>query len=107
MNVIIVETGTGRAKLSNKACLKNVKSSEIDKHKGLKLITYRVNITTDAGFGIPGAFIITNCDKQKIFLQSASFHVDGSQKIHFDCNSWVYPVRDTQIGIIFFSNTVS
>lgn len=97
-------TGTGRGKLTEKVSLKNGKSKKDERAKS---ITYRVKIRVKMEFGIPGALAITNKHKSKFFLWSASFQVWGSWSVHFDCNSWVYPVKRTNTHRIFFSNTVS
>ncbi|PKI55323.1 hypothetical protein CRG98_024339 [Punica granatum] len=92
---------TSRGKLSKEVRLKHGRSK---KDKGLKTVTYRVKIRVDTEFGIPGALVINNKHKNKFFLQSASFQVPSGRTIHFDCNSWVYPVKKTNADRIFFSN---
>ncbi|KAI3418270.1 Lipoxygenase [Psidium guajava] len=96
-----VDPDTGKGKLSKKAILRHVKST---KDKGLSITIYSVKFKVEAEFGIPGAFLITNKHKHKFFLQSATFEVLSVKIIHFDCQSWVYPIRRTKTDRIFFSN---
>lgn len=77
------------------------------KHSGVKITTFDIKFHVTTDFGIPGAFAITNKHKHKFFLQSATLEVSGYISIHFDCNSWVYPVHRTKTDRLFFSNTVS
>ncbi|XP_030547739.2 linoleate 9S-lipoxygenase 6-like isoform X1 [Rhodamnia argentea] len=97
-----VDPDTGKGKLSKKAILRHVKTT---KDKGLNITVYSVKFKVEAEFGIPGAFLITNEHKHKFFLQSATFEVSSVEIIHFDCQSWVYPIRRTKTDRIFFSNT--
>ncbi|KAK9282511.1 hypothetical protein L1049_005431 [Liquidambar formosana] len=97
------DPNTNKGKLSERACLKNGKSN---KHNGTKIITYQLKFNVEPDFGIPGAFVINSQHKHKFFLQSVALEVpDHPQIIHFDCNSWVYPVRKTKVDRLFFSNT--
>ena len=97
-------TETGKGKLSEKANLNYGKSSV---RNGEKIITYKIKFQVEQEFGIPGAILIKNKDKHRFFLQSASLSIPNNQTIQFDCNSWVYPVKQTGADRVFFSNTVS
>ncbi|KAL3725032.1 hypothetical protein ACJRO7_030100 [Eucalyptus globulus] len=96
------DPNTGKGKLSKKASLRHVKTT---KDKGLNIIMYSVKFNVEAEFGILGAFLITNGHKHKFFLQSTTFEVSSVEIIHFDCQSWVYPIRRTKTDRIFFSNS--
>lgn len=96
--------GTGRGKLSNRAYLKHGKSK---KQGGTKSITYHTIIHIEPDFGNPGAFLITNKHKHRFFLESATLEVQENQIFHFNCRSWVYPIRKTKSDRLFFSNHVS
>ncbi|KAJ8748171.1 hypothetical protein K2173_000579 [Erythroxylum novogranatense] len=98
----VVEPNTGKGKLSGKAYFKCGKSV---KHDGIKTTTYKVKLSVDAEFEIPGAILVTNEHKHEFFLQSAVLAAPDSQIIHFDCRSWIYPTKKTKSSRIFFSIT--
>ncbi|XP_058196669.1 probable linoleate 9S-lipoxygenase 7 isoform X2 [Rhododendron vialii] len=97
-----VDPKTGKGKMSEMAELRHGKTT---KHSGVKITTFDIKFLVTADFGIPGAFAITNKHKHKFFLQSATLKVSDYIIIHFDCNSWVYPVHRTKTNRLFFSNT--
>ncbi|KAG5514887.1 hypothetical protein RHGRI_036064 [Rhododendron griersonianum] len=97
-----VDPNTGKGKMSEMAKLRHGKTT---KHSGVKITTFDIKFHVTTDFGIPGAFAITNKHKHKFFLQSATLEVSGYISIHFDCNSWVYPVHRTKTDRLFFSNT--
>lgn len=100
------KTGTGKGKLSKKAKLEEWRSKK--KNDGSRISSYKIKLKVEKWFGIPGAFLITNKHKHKFFLGSAFLQISNhSQIIHFDCNSWVYPINLNASLNIFFSNTVS
>lgn len=74
---------------------------------GAKVMRYLLEFKVEPDFGTPGALVIKNELKHKFFLQSASFQVYYNQIVHFECNSWIYPISLTKQDRIFFSNTVS
>ncbi|XP_049414170.1 probable linoleate 9S-lipoxygenase 5 [Solanum stenotomum] len=56
-------------------------------------------------FGVPGAFIINNFHLNEFFLKSLTLEdVPNHGKIHFVCNSWVYPSFRYKSDRIFFAN---
>ncbi|XP_060219154.1 probable linoleate 9S-lipoxygenase 5 [Lycium barbarum] len=56
-------------------------------------------------FGVPGAFIIKNLHLSEFFLKSLTLEdVPNYGKIHFVCNSWVYPAFRYKSDRIFFAN---
>uniref|UniRef100_M1CAP4 Lipoxygenase n=1 Tax=Solanum tuberosum TaxID=4113 RepID=M1CAP4_SOLTU len=56
-------------------------------------------------FGVPGAFIINNFHLNEFFLKSLTLeHVPNHGKIHFICNSWIYPASKYKSDRIFFAN---
>ncbi|KAK6804963.1 hypothetical protein RDI58_002747 [Solanum bulbocastanum] len=56
-------------------------------------------------FGVPGAFIIKNFHLNEFFLKSLTLEeVPNHGKIHFVCNSWVYPASKYKSDRIFFAN---
>ena len=61
----------------------------------------------DEEFGVPGAFIIKNLHFSEFFLKSLTLEdVPNHGKIHFVCNSWVYPAFRYKSDRIFFANQV-
>lgn len=100
---------TGKGKLSDKANLKYRKSRK-NKVNETREVTYELECNVDAGFGIPGAFVIRNQHKFKFLLESMTLFVlppDQIQTLHFESNSWVYPFHLTQKDRVFFANPVS
>lgn len=86
--------------------LKHGKSSK-NKLTETRAVTYELEFIADAGFGVPGAFVIRNQHKFKFLLGSMTLEIPHDQTVHFECNSWVYPIHLTQKDRIFFSNSVS
>ncbi|XP_043714893.1 linoleate 9S-lipoxygenase 6-like [Telopea speciosissima] len=96
-----IDPGNGKGLLSEHKTFKHGKKT---KHNGENTITYRIKFHVESDFGLPGAFITENHDKHEFFLISATLELFDNRKIHFDCNSWVYPVSKTKHGRLFFSN---
>ncbi|GKU85901.1 hypothetical protein SLEP1_g503 [Rubroshorea leprosula] len=97
-----VDPDTGKGKLSQKAYLKEGKSSKQD---DVRTTTYQVKFFVESGFGVPGAFVVRNQHRHEFFLQHATLQASENQIIHFDCRSWVYPIKKTKSNRIFFSNS--
>ncbi|GAA0170917.1 oxygenase [Lithospermum erythrorhizon] len=95
-----VDPSSGKGKLSQPAYLKKGM-----RNKDNNMITYKVKFEVTEDFGTPGAFIITNRQKDKFFLQSATLQVQHNPTVHFECNSWIYPTQLTNQERVFFSNT--
>lgn len=58
-------------------------------------------------FGVPGAFVIKNMHINEFFLKSLTLEdVPNHGKVHFVCNSWVYPSFRYKSDRIFFANQV-
>lgn len=96
-----VDPETGKGKLSEKACFKQGES--IKHSHDAQTMIYKIKIHVDSHFGTPRAFVIQNQHKKKFFLQSASIETND-RIIHFDCNSWIYPIKKTKSDRLFFSN---
>lgn len=66
---------------------------------------FSVTFKWDENYGIPGAFIIKNNHTSQFFLKSVTINnfLDKG-RIHFDCNSWVYPTDKYKYDRIFFTN---
>nr|CAP59449.1 lipoxygenase [Momordica charantia] len=66
---------------------------------------FQVNFDWEENFGFPGAFFIKNGHTSEFFLKSVTLEdVPGFGRVHFDCNSWVYPSRRYKKDRIFFAN---
>ncbi|XP_009787604.2 linoleate 9S-lipoxygenase 6 [Nicotiana tabacum] len=66
---------------------------------------YGVTFDWDEEFGLPGAFIIKNLHFTEFFLKSVTLEdVPNHGKVHFVCNSWVYPANKYKSDRIFFAN---
>lgn len=98
------KTETKKARLSKTASLKGKKKT---KHGKTDTFTYHITFHLDLEFGVPGAIVMKNGNKNEFFLKFVSLEVSEDRKIHFDCNSWVYPVKKTNANRLFFCNTVS
>ncbi|XP_051144909.1 probable linoleate 9S-lipoxygenase 5 [Andrographis paniculata] len=55
--------------------------------------------------GVPGAFIIKNFHHAEFYLKTLTLdNVPGHGRVHFMCNSWVYPANKYKTDRIFFTN---
>ncbi|KAK1267009.1 putative linoleate 9S-lipoxygenase 5 [Acorus gramineus] len=65
----------------------------------------KVHFEWDDHFGAPGAVIVKNNHSSEFFLKSITLSdVPHVGRVHFDCNSWVYPANKYKYDRIFFSN---
>lgn len=68
---------------------------------------YKVSFEWDEELGIPGAIILRNNHAAEFFLKTITLEdVPGEGRIHFVCNSWVYPDKQYKQPRIFFANKV-
>ncbi|KAH7846856.1 hypothetical protein Vadar_018932 [Vaccinium darrowii] len=66
---------------------------------------FDVSFDWDDEIGVPGAFVIKNLHHSEFYLKSLTLdHVPGHGRIHFVCNSWVYPADKYKTDRVFFSN---
>ncbi|KAJ8465789.1 hypothetical protein OPV22_028341 [Ensete ventricosum] len=96
------DENTGFGKLSREASLRNGKKT---KHDGVETTTYGVVFYLEADFGTPGAMAVKNRGRREFFLKSVTLEVSENRCVHFDCNSWVYPIIKTNADRLFFANT--
>ncbi|KAL5712667.1 linoleate 9S-lipoxygenase [Ranunculus cassubicifolius] len=112
--------------LNNKVCLQLVSASNADpehrlgaKHgrpaylkrwnKDRRAIAagesvFTLTLDWDEELGVPGAVVITNYHSTEFFLKSITMEdIPGVGRMHFICNSWVYPHKKHQ-SRVFFSN---
>ncbi|KAL3381890.1 hypothetical protein AABB24_001802, partial [Solanum stoloniferum] len=98
------ENGSHEGKLSNPAYLENWLTHITPIIAGES--TFSVTFEWDhEEFGVPGAFIINNFHLNEFFLKSLTLEdVPNHGKIHFICNSWIYPASKYKSDRIFFAN---
>ncbi|KAJ0080261.1 hypothetical protein Patl1_22617 [Pistacia atlantica] len=68
------------------------------------------NVTFDWNeeIGVPGAFIIKNNHHSEFYLKSLTLEdVPNEGRVHFVCNSWVYPAKHYKKDRVFFTNKAS
>ncbi|XP_022150790.1 probable linoleate 9S-lipoxygenase 5 [Momordica charantia] len=66
---------------------------------------FTVTFDWDEEIGVPGAFFIRNDHFSEFFLKSLTLEdVPGHGRVHFDCNSWIYPYGKYKKDRIFFAN---
>ncbi|KAH7847289.1 hypothetical protein Vadar_024296 [Vaccinium darrowii] len=66
---------------------------------------FDVSFDWDDEIGVPGAFIIRNLHYSEFYLKSLTLdQVPGHGRIHFVCNSWVYPADKYKTDRVFFTN---
>ncbi|XWS64537.1 hypothetical protein CRYUN_Cryun05aG0012600 [Craigia yunnanensis] len=66
---------------------------------------YMVSFEWDVELGTPGAIIIRNNHAAEFYLKTITLEqVPGEGRIHFLCNSWVYPDKQYKKPRVFFSN---
>lgn len=82
----------------------------IDKNTPVKAgeSAFDVSFHWDEEVGTPGAFLIRNNHHSEFYLKTVTLEdVPGHGRIHFVCNSWVYPADQYKRDRIFFTNKVS
>lgn len=68
---------------------------------------YTVTFDWDEEIDIPGALIVKNEHHSEFFLKNLTLEdVPHHGKLHFVCNSWVYPTHQYEKDRIFFTNKV-
>ncbi|KAG8636713.1 probable linoleate 9S-lipoxygenase 5 [Manihot esculenta] len=66
---------------------------------------FDVSFDWDESMGVPGAFIIKNHHHSQFYLKTVTLDdVPGHGRLHFVCNSWVYPTHRYKYHRVFFSN---
>lgn len=94
-----------RGKLGKETFLKNWTSTMITPStKGDSI--FELEFEVEDEIGIPGAFLITNRHHTEFYLKTLTLeNVPNYGRVHFICNSWVYPdVRYDKKYRVFFSN---
>ncbi|CAK7340716.1 unnamed protein product [Dovyalis caffra] len=69
------------------------------------VIAGEVTFDWDEEIGIPGAFLIRNNRHSEFYLKTVTLEgVPGPGRVHFVCNSWIYPAKHYSKDRIFFTN---
>lgn len=70
--------------------------------------TFRVTFKWEGKHGVPGAVIVVNRHSSQFYLKSITLEEfpGGEGRIHFVCNSWVYPRDKYKYKRVFFANKV-
>ncbi|GAV88214.1 Lipoxygenase domain-containing protein/PLAT domain-containing protein [Cephalotus follicularis] len=67
--------------------------------------SFTIAFDWDQDMGVPGAFIIRNYHHSQFYLKTVTLEdVPGHGRVHFVCNSWVYPAHRYKYNRVFFSN---
>lgn len=70
-------------------------------------VTCNVNFEWEEEVGVPGAFIVKNSHHNEFYLKTVTLEdVPGHGRIHFVCNSWIYPAECYKKERVFFTNQV-
>ncbi|RRT63572.1 hypothetical protein B296_00035401 [Ensete ventricosum] len=68
---------------------------------------FNVHFSWDESQGVPGAIIVKNNHHSEFYVKTITLEgVPNKERIHFVCNSWVYPVDKYKYDRIFFANDV-
>ncbi|KAL2942162.1 putative linoleate 9S-lipoxygenase 5 [Bienertia sinuspersici] len=93
-----------KGKLGKRVYLKK----EITESKGLAdgESAFRLKFNWDDEVDIPGAILVRNeHHHHEFYLRTVTLEgIPGHEKLHFVCNSWVYPARYYQKDRVFFTN---
>ncbi|KAL0387503.1 UNVERIFIED_CONTAM: putative linoleate 9S-lipoxygenase 5 [Sesamum radiatum] len=66
---------------------------------------YNVTFEWTQEMGVPGAFTIANFHHNEFYLKTLTLEdVPGHGRVHFICNSWVYPSEYYKKDRVFFAN---
>ncbi|KAK2974017.1 hypothetical protein RJ640_011382 [Escallonia rubra] len=66
---------------------------------------FNISFDWEKSMGVPGAFIIKNHHHSQFYLKTLTLEdVPGHGRVHFVCNSWVYPAHRYKNDRIFFAN---
>ena len=68
---------------------------------------FTITFDWDDSMGVPGAFVVRNHHHSQFYLKTVTLEdVPGHGRVHFVCNSWVYPAHRYKYNRVFFSNKV-
>nr|AEQ30071.1 lipoxygenase [Litchi chinensis] len=66
---------------------------------------FKVTFDADEEIGVPGAFIVKNNHHSEFYLKTLTLDdVPRHGRMHFVCNSWVYPAKYYKYDRVFFTN---
>ncbi|KAL9680853.1 hypothetical protein QQ045_012633 [Rhodiola kirilowii] len=98
------DTGNrSRGKLGKPAILEKWISSAVAVNAGEA--AFGLRFEWDESMGVPGAFIVKNHHHSQFYLKTVTLDdVPNQGRIHFVCNSWVYPAHRYAYNRVFFPN---
>ncbi|KAJ4762749.1 Lipoxygenase [Rhynchospora pubera] len=95
------DPSTGKGKVGNAAHLEEWVTTMTTVAAGES--KFKINFNWDESQGIPGAVIVKNKHHSEFYLKTLTLEgVPGKGKVHFVCNSWIYP--EYNYDRIFFTN---
>ncbi|KAJ4815245.1 Lipoxygenase [Rhynchospora pubera] len=95
------DPSTGKGKLGNAAHLEEWVTTMSTVAAGES--KFKIHFDWDESQGIPGAVIVVNKHHSEFYLKTLTLEgVPGKGKVHFVCNSWIYPKY--HYDRIFFTN---
>uniref|UniRef100_A0A7N2LWR0 Lipoxygenase n=1 Tax=Quercus lobata TaxID=97700 RepID=A0A7N2LWR0_QUELO len=66
---------------------------------------FTISYVWDESMGVPEAFIVRNHHHSQFYLKTVTLEdVPWHGRVHFVCNSWVYPAHHYRYNRVFFSN---
>lgn len=69
--------------------------------------SFSITFDWNESMGVPGAFIIKNHHRSQFYLKTVTLEdFPGHGRVHFVCNSWVYPAHCYKYDRVFFANKV-
>jgi hypothetical protein len=68
---------------------------------------FKVTFDWDEEIGVPVALLIRNNHHSEFYLKTVTLEdVPGQGRVHFVCNSWIYPAKRYNYDRVFFTNKV-
>jgi len=67
---------------------------------------FKVTFDWDEEIGVPVALLIRNNHHSEFYLKTVTLDVPGQGRVHFVCNSWIYPAKRYNYDRVFFTNKV-
>ncbi|CAK9168025.1 unnamed protein product [Ilex paraguariensis] len=92
-----------RGKIGSPAYLENWNTTNTPSAPGVS--AFKVTFDWEEEIGVPGAFIIKNLHHSEFYLKTLTLEdFPDRGRIHFVCNSWVFPADKYKTDRLFFTN---
>ncbi|KAJ6846844.1 putative linoleate 9S-lipoxygenase 5 [Iris pallida] len=105
MSIFMLADKAGRGVMGEPAYLEKWISTPTPTAAGESV--YSLTFEWDEGQGAPGAVVVKNHHPSELYLKSMTIeNFPTVGRIHFVCNSWVYPVKCYNYDRVFFTNRV-